>query len=46
MREHGQKHILGTRCSREKYEAAREVCPELEYDELSQIMVYCTRDIP
>lgn len=20
MREHGQKHILGTRCSREKYE--------------------------
>ena len=36
MREHGQKHILGTRCSREKYEAAREVCPELEYDEAAQ----------
>ena len=34
MREHGQKHILGTRCSREKYEAAKEVCPELEYEEL------------
>ena len=46
MREHGQKHILGTRCSREKYEAAREVCPELEYDELSQIMVYQPEPFP
>lgn len=40
MREHGQNHILGTRCSREKYEAAKEVCPELEYEELSRIMIY------
>ena len=46
MREHGQKHILGTRCSREKYEAAKEVCPELEYEELSQIMKYQPEEIP
>lgn len=40
MREHGQEHILGTRCSREKYEAALEVCPELSYDETARLIIY------
>lgn len=40
MREHGQEHILGTRCSREKYEAAREVCPQLVYDEAARMLIY------
>ncbi|MDO4632622.1 MAG: nickel pincer cofactor biosynthesis protein LarB [Eubacteriales bacterium] len=39
MRRHGAKRILGTRCSREKYEAAREVCPELRYEEAARIML-------
>lgn len=46
MREHGQKHILGTRCSREKYEAAKESCPELEYEELAGIMFYQPEPFP
>ena len=46
MREHGQKHILGTRCSREKYEAAKEICPQLEYEELSRIMIYQPEPFP
>lgn len=40
MREHGAEHILGTRCSREKYEAAKKVCPQLEYDELARVICY------
>ena len=39
MREHGQKHILGTRCSREKYEAAREVCRQLRLRNISGIVI-------
>ncbi len=40
MREHGQEHILGTRCSREKYEAALSVCPQLTYDETARVILY------
>ena len=46
MREHGQKHILGTRCSREKYEAAKEICPQLKYEELSRMMIYQPEPFP
>lgn len=40
MLEHGQEHILGTRCNWEKYEAAREVCPQLSYDETARMLIY------
>lgn len=40
MLSHGAKRIFGTRCSREKYEAARSVCADMEYDELSRIIFY------
>lgn len=46
MRAHGQEHILGTRCSREKYEAAKEACPELKYDELSHVMICQPKPFP
>lgn len=46
MRKHGQKHILGTRCSREKYEAAKQVCQDLEYDELSKMIWYQQEPFP
>lgn len=46
MRKHGQKHILGTRCSREKYEAAKQVCQDLEYDELSKMIWYQQESFP
>ncbi len=46
MRKHGIDHILGTRCSREKYEAAREVCEDLEYDEVSGIITYVEKPYP
>ena len=46
MREHGAEHILGTRCSREKYEAAREVCPELIFDELARVICYNPKPFP
>ena len=46
MRAHGQTHILGTRCSEEKYEAAKEVCPDLEYDALSRVMIYQPEPFP
>ncbi|EET59196.1 hypothetical protein BRYFOR_08910 [Marvinbryantia formatexigens DSM 14469] len=38
MLEHGAEHIFGTRCSREKYEAVRKICPDMEYDELARII--------
>lgn len=46
MRDHGAEHILGTRCSREKYEAAREVCPELIFDELARVICYNPKPFP
>lgn len=46
MRKHGGEHILGTRCSKEKYLAAKEVCPELSYDELSRIICYNPNPFP
>lgn len=46
MRAHGQEHILGTRCSKEKYEAAKEVCPELMFDEMSGIIRYQLQPFP
>ncbi len=38
MLAHGAERIFGTRCSREKYEAVRSVCPDMEYDETSRIV--------
>lgn len=38
MLAHGAEHIFGTRCSREKYEAVREICPDMEYDEAARII--------
>lgn len=38
MLEHGAEHIFGTRCSREKYEAVLNVCPDMEYDETARII--------
>ena len=46
MRKHGQEHILGTRCSRDKYEAVKEICPEMTFDELSGIIRYQPRPFP
>lgn len=46
MREHGQEHILGTRCGKEKYLAAKEVCPELLYDETARIITYNPNPFP
>ncbi|MDO4344388.1 MAG: nickel pincer cofactor biosynthesis protein LarB [Eubacteriales bacterium] len=42
MMEHGAGRILGTRCDREKYEAVRQICPDMEYDETARII---TRNI-
>lgn len=38
MMKHGAERIFGTRCSREKYEAVRKVCPDMEYDETARII--------
>ena len=38
MLAHGAEHIFGTRCSREKYEAVLNVCPDMEYDETARII--------
>ncbi len=38
MLAHGAEHIFGTRCSREKFEAVREICPDMEYDEMARII--------
>lgn len=38
MVKHGAQRILGTRCDREKYEAAAQVCPGLIYDESARII--------
>lgn len=46
MREHGGEHILGTRCDWEKYQAAKEVCPELEYDRSARIICYNPNPFP
>lgn len=46
MREHGAKHILGTRCSEEKYLAAAAVCPELQYDMTARTIVYDPEPFP
>lgn len=46
MMRHDIGHILGTRCSREKYEAAKEVCEELIYDEVSRIIYYEKEPFP
>lgn len=46
MRAHGANHILGTRCSREKYEAVKVVCPEMEYDEMARIICYAPEPFP
>ncbi|MGN0467062.1 MAG: nickel pincer cofactor biosynthesis protein LarB [Lachnospiraceae bacterium] len=36
---HGSKHILGTRCDREKYEEAAKICDKIKYYENSRIMM-------
>lgn len=46
MRMHGAEHILGTRCSVEKYEAAKAVCPEITYDEQARILCYNPKPFP
>ena len=46
MMQHGVKHILGTRCCREKYEEAKKACAALEYDELSGIISYDPEPFP
>lgn len=46
MMEHKAEHILGTRCSREKYLAAREACPELSYDETARIITWNPAPFP
>ncbi len=40
MLRHGAERIFGTRVDREKYEAVRAVCPQMEYDALSRIMYF------
>ncbi|MCD7892453.1 MAG: nickel pincer cofactor biosynthesis protein LarB [Erysipelotrichaceae bacterium] len=40
MLEHHQKSILATRISLEKYEVLKEVFPDFNYDELSQVFYY------
>ena len=37
---HQVGNILGTRCSAEKYEAVKIVCPDMEYDEEARIIQY------
>ena len=46
MREHGAEHILGTRCSEEKYLAAAAVCPGLQYDQTARTIVYDPIPVP
>lgn len=36
---HGSKHILGTRCDKEKYEEVAKICDKLQYYESSRIMM-------
>lgn len=36
---HGSKHILGTRCDREKYEEVAKICHKMKYYEDSRIMI-------
>lgn len=43
MRQHGAESIFGTRCSLEKYEAVRAICPDMQYDETARII---SRGIP
>lgn len=38
MMRHGAERIFGTRVDRAKYEAVREVCPQMEYDETARII--------
>ncbi len=43
---HGSKHILGTRCDREKYEEAAKVCDRMQYYDDCKIMILDEEPFP
>lgn len=45
MLDHGSFNILGTRASKEVYEALSKISDEVEYDELAKIMVIKRREV-
>lgn len=46
MMKHKSGNILGTRCSLEKYEVVRKICPMMTYDESARIVRYINETVP